>query len=128
LSVFGARIDVYFSECVVKCRLLNTLIRSSLEPVGQHAKLATALKFIDKLRNRAHSDREEKLLYVVFVTVKIQKGSKHLGGGSGVDLKKINLNALELFSGEEIAGEILNVAVHIAKVDKRARVRELSVH
>ena len=56
LSVFGTRVDVDFSESVVECGLLNTLIRSGFEPVGKHTELATAFKFIDELRNRAHSD------------------------------------------------------------------------
>lgn len=79
LSIFATAVDVDLGESVVERGLLNALFIAGLEPLSQHAQLASCLEVLNELIDRANSDGKEELLDVSFIAIKLKKSSEHLG-------------------------------------------------
>jgi len=72
LSILAAGVDIDLTKSIVKGRFLNSFLVAGLEPLGKQAKLSTSLEVLDELLDWADADREQKLLDVGFVAVKLE--------------------------------------------------------
>lgn len=72
LSILAAGVDIDLSKSVVKGRFLNSFLVAGLEPLRKQAKLSTSLEVLDELLDWADTNREQKLLDVGLVAVKLE--------------------------------------------------------
>jgi hypothetical protein len=127
LRILASRVNIDLGKSVVESCVLDPLIESRLEPGSEHTKLATLLEAVNKVLNTAVSDREQQLLDVGLVTVKVQESSKHLGRCLRVHLEQEDLNALLLSCLIQELGEIVNVPMHVTEIDEWSGVGDLAL-
>ena len=81
LGILASRVNINLSESIVKGWLLDPLFVSCLKPGSQHTKLVSLFKVLDQFRNRANTDRKEKLLDITFFAVEIEQSTKDFWSG-----------------------------------------------
>jgi len=59
IDILVARVNVDLGQCVMECRVLNSLLVAGFEPLSKHPEFASVLEFINELGDWAYSDTVE---------------------------------------------------------------------
>lgn len=69
LDIFVSRVNVDFSQSIVKSWVLDSFFKARFQPLSKHSKFTSTFKFINKFGNRANSNTVKELFNINFITI-----------------------------------------------------------